>query len=482
MLRSLEALNSERDADFDRLTRIAASLFGAKFALLPLLDDERQWFRSCFGVDNLHGSEVEASFCAYTIAQPSAEPLVVLDTSKDARFEGNPFVQGWPGVRFYAGAPVVVRGQRLGSLCVLDTEPRSAVDPNQLTQLVDLAGVVSSLLLLKDEARVRARTAAALIREEWRHALTLEAGKVGSWVWDVPSGELTCNDTFRRMYGLPDTGPVKAREVFEALHPSDQDRVQREITTSLEEGTDFNAEARSADATRWLAMRGRVYQRDANGQPLVMMGASTDISENKLSAENTRLLLRELNHRVKNTLAMIQSVARQTVRQNPDPNSFIDAFSGRLKTISDAHVLLANRDWSGVTMYEVVESQFGPRFLEQPDRAEVKGENIMLPADHALGLGLILHELTTNTHRYGAWATENGVVDLEWRITDEPVRGLALSWRERGGPQVTKPKEYGLGARLIERSLAKVLDSKVDLEFNPTGVRASIWLPLPSQP
>jgi two-component sensor histidine kinase len=213
-----------------------------------------------------------------------------------------------------------------------------------------------------------------------------------------------------------------------------------------------------------------------------MMGASTDISENKLSAENTRLLLRELNHRVKNTLAMIQSVARQTVRQNPDPNSFIDAFSGRLKTISDAHVLLANRDWSGVTMYEVVESQFGPRFMEQPDRAEVKGENIMLPADHALGLGLILHELTTNTHRYGAWANDNGVVGLEWRITDEPVRGLALNWRERGGPRVTKPKEYGLGARLIERSLAKVLDSKVDLEFNPAGVQASIWMPLPDQP
>ncbi|WP_172123916.1 MULTISPECIES: HWE histidine kinase domain-containing protein [unclassified Devosia] len=481
MLESLELLYGEPDADFDRLTRIAARVFGAKFALLPLLDAERQWFRSCFGVDDLQGSEVEASFCAYTLAEPGSEPLIVLDTAADPRFENNRFVVGSPKVRFYAGAPVVVRGQRLGSLCVLDTQPRSEVDPDQLAQLVDLAGVVSSLLSLKDEARVRARTAAALIREEWRHALTLEAGKVGSWVWDVPSGEITCNDTFRRMYGLPDNEAIDAQQVLDALHANDQERLREEIKGSLEEGADFNVEARSADATRWLAMRGRVYQRDADGRPLVLMGASTDISENKLSADNTRLLLRELNHRVKNTLAMIQSVARQTIRQNPDPQSFIEAFSGRLKTISDAHVLLANRDWSGVTMYEVIGSQFGPHFLEEPDRAKVEGENIMLPADHALGLGLILHELTTNTHRYGAWASENGVVDIVWEITDTPVRGLSLNWRERGGPRVSTPTEYGLGARLIERSLAKVLDSKVDLKFNPAGVEASIWMPLPEE-
>ncbi|MDF2797783.1 MAG: hypothetical protein K0R85_527 [Devosia sp.] len=481
VLQSLEVLNAEPDADFDRVTRIAAGVFGAKFALLPLLDAEQQWFRSSFGVNDLQGSPVEGSFCAYTLAQPASEPFVVLDAAADPRFAGKPFSLGGQPVRFYAGASIVVRGQRLGSLCVLDSEPRPEADADQLSQLVDLAEVVASLIALKDEARVRARTAAALIREEWRHALTLEAGKVGSWIWDVPSGEFTCNDTFRRMYGLPESGPIDAQQVLNSLHANDQERLREEIRGTLEEGADFDVEARSADATRWLAMRGRVYQRDANGMPLVMMGASTDISENKLSADNTRLLLRELNHRVKNTLAMIQSVARQTIRQNPDPQSFIEAFSGRLKTISDAHVLLANRDWSGVTMYEVIGSQFGPDFLEDPDRAHVAGENIMLPADHALGLGLILHELTTNTHRYGAWANENGVVDLAWEITDKPVRGLSLNWRERGGPRVSEPTEYGLGARLIERSLAKVLDSKVDLRFNPAGVEASIWMPLPEE-
>ena len=184
---------------------------------------------------------------------------------------------------------------------------------------------------------------------------------------------------------------------------------------------------------------------------------------------------------MKNTLAMIQSVARQTIRQNPDPKDFIEAFSGRLRTISDAHVLLADRDWTGVQLFEVIGSQLGPQFRTTPDRAEVSGDDVMLPADHAVGLGLILHELTTNAHRFGAWSSDRGIVNIDWEIRDTPVRGLSLTWREKGGPLVQKPDEYGLGTRLIQRSLAKVLDSEVQLNFEPDGVVASVWMPLPAE-
>jgi two-component sensor histidine kinase len=285
---------------------------------------------------------------------------------------------------------------------------------------------------------------------------------------------------FRRMYQLAETGAVHEDHVLEAIHQDDRSKVEDGLRASLTDGVDYSAEARVGKTGCWLSMRGRVYQRDAEGKPLIMMGASIDVSQSKQSADHTRLLLRELNHRVKNTLAMIQSVARQTIRQNPDPKAFIDAFSGRLRTISDAHVLLADRDWSGVNLYEVIASQLGPKFLTKPDRAEVRGDDIALPADHALGLGLILHELTTNAHRYGAWSTQQGVVRIEWNIKDAPERGLALRWQEVGGPKVKPPEEYGLGAKLIERSLAKVLDSKVELSFNRDGVVTDVWLPLPA--
>jgi two-component sensor histidine kinase/PAS domain-containing protein len=480
-LAALDVPDAEPDADFERLSRAVARVFKAEFALVTLVGSEWQSFNGCFGADGMAGNKTELSFCAHTLATPGDGVLVVLDASKDERFNINPLVTEPPGIRFYAGAPIVIAGQRLGTLCVLSATPREQVDPDLLEQLTDLAGVAAALFALKNEARVRARTAAALLREEWRHALTLEAGKVGSWVWDIRTGEIACNDTFRRMYELPDSGAVQVEHVLQATHPADRATVQAGIEASLKNGVDYNAEARVATSGRWLTMRGRVYQRDAEGKALIMMGASIDVTESKQSADQTRLLLRELNHRVKNTLAMIQSVARQTIRQNPDPRDFIEAFSGRLRTISDAHVLLADRDWSGVQLYEVIASQLGPDFLTQPDRAEVSGSDVTLPADHALGLGLILHELTTNALRHGAWSGEEGIVSIRWDLRTTPERGLSLNWRELGGPLVNPPREYGLGTRLIERSLAKVLDSEVKLDFQPDGVVADVWLPLPAE-
>lgn len=479
-LAALEVFDSAPDADFERLARSAARNFKAEIALVTLVGKDRQWFRACFGAGDLTETPTDIAFCAYTIAQPGDGPMVVLDAMQDERFRDNPLVTGGLEARFYAGAPIVVAGQKVGTLCVLDRLPRDAVAPDLLEQLHDLADLASALFALKDEARVRARTAAALLREEWRHALTLEAGKVGSWVWDLRTGEVSCNDMFRRLYGLPETGVIRVEQVLEATQAEDRTKMRAAIGASLRDGVDYSAEARVKSSNRWVSMRGRVYQRDAHGRALVMMGASSDISESKHSAEQTRMLLRELNHRVKNTLAMIQSVARQTIRQNPDPQEFIEAFSGRLRTISDAHVLLADRDWAGVQLYEVVASQLGPNFMTSPDRAEVHGKDVTLPADHALGLGLILHELTTNAHRHGAWSGEDGVVSIDWKVRETPVRGLALTWRERGGPEVARPQEYGLGARLIERSLAKVLDSEVKLDFGTGGVTAKIWMPLPA--
>ena len=480
-LAAMDVLDSHPDTDFERLSRTAAFALDAEIALVTLVDKGRQWFRACFGIEGVSETETGSSFCAYTIALPQDDDtLVVLDATQDERFKDNPLVTGWPGIRFYAGAAIIVGGQKVGALCVIDTKPRAEFAPSQVEQLVNLASLTSTLFSLKDEARVRARTAAALVREEWRHALTLEAGKVGSWVWDVRTGDVVCNEMFRRMYGLAE-GPVLVGDVLAATHPLDRAMVEASIEASFEDGLDYSAEARIAATGRWLTMRGRVYQRDANGKPLVMMGVSIDITDSKQSADHTRLLLRELNHRVKNTLAMIQSVARQTIRQNPDPKDFIEAFSGRLRTISDAHVLLADRDWSGVQLYEVIASQLGPKFKTNPDRAEVRGDDVTLPADHALGLGLILHELTTNAHRHGAWSGPAGTVNIDWQIKPEPTRGLALTWRESGGPTVSAPAEYGLGAKLIERSLAKVLDSEVALSFEPSGVVARVWMPLPAE-
>ena len=477
-LQDLQILDTAPDPDFDRLTALASSIFAAPIALVTLLDGERQWFKSRHGTEVL-GSDVEASFCAHNIAQAGPH-LVVGDMADDGRFSANPFVAGPTAIRFYAGAPIIVRGQRLGSVCVLDTKPRSEVPEPLLGQLASLAELAASLIELKEEARIRAETTAALQKEEWQHALTLEAGMVGSWVWDLTTDAIVVNDILLDMFGLSREGPHTGRMIFDAVHPDDLPRVRNDLRRSFEEGVDYASEFRLAHTGGWVVGRGRVYQRDPSGAPLVMMGINLDVNQSRVSADAMRVLLRELNHRVKNTLAMIQSLARQSLRRDPDPQHFIAGFSGRLRTLVEAHAKLADCDWAGVNLLSLIHTQVaGEGGLQGVGQYELEGGDLMLPPDHALGLGLVLHELSTNAARFGALSAPHGRVHLGWNLVEAPERRLELRWRETGGPPVSPPSETGLGLRLIQRSLDKVLGSKVHLDFAPSGLVATISLPLP---
>ena len=466
VLEDLEILDTPADPELDRLTRLAAGLFGSPVSVLTLVDRGREWHKSRFGVDQ---TESPLCFGAHTIAGPGSH-LLVLDADADDRFP--PTLRG--PVRFFAGAPVVVRGERVGALCVCNSEPMPAVAPPLIGQLTDLAGVAASLFQLKHEARGRARTADELIKEEWRHALTLEAGKVGSYVWDITTGEVVANDIMRRMYGFDAIKRLSIEEFFDVIDPDHVPAVNAAIETTFEDGVDYVAEFRVRSG-RWLSARGRVYQRDGSGRPLVMMGVNIDITEARQAADHTRYLLRELNHRVKNTLAMTQSLARQTLRQSPDPHDFIEAFSGRLRTLADAHTLLADRDWAGIGLIELVDTQVGPYMLSAEGRLTVLGEDVLLPPDHALGLGIILHELASNAARFGALSGAAGSVRIAWRVSNGEVQ---IEWIERGGPALVGTPEAGFGSRLIRRSLDKIMGSSVSLEFAPEGVEARISFPL----
>jgi two-component sensor histidine kinase len=473
-IEALKAGDNGSDGDFRRLLRVAERLFDvpAKAAVV-LVDGQQLWFYA--GRDEGCGNLPAAgSPWARLVNSPDAESLVVADT-----LDTDPDAQGGEApARFFCGVPVFVHGLRVGALGVVSPRPGGAAGPEKLAAMVDLAHLAGSLFELKDEARVRARMAADLVKEEWRHALTLEAGKVGSWVWDMRSGEVTSNDLFRRMLGLDPNRALHIDDVMGCVVPADRAAVDAAVAATVEQGVDYAVEFRAGERERWLIGRGRVYQRDAAGKPLVMMGVNIDVTEARESAEQTRLLLRELNHRVKNTLAMIQSLARQTLRRKPDPAEFIDAFSGRLRTLSEAHALLSDRDWSGIGLMELLNSQVSPYVLDAPQQLVVQGTDLRLPPDQALGLGLILHELASNAVKYGALSRPDGKVTVSWSEAAEPRRHIELVWKESGGPVVVKPAEAGFGTRLIERGLDKVLDSTVELSFPAEGAEAKISLPL----
>lgn len=484
VLRRLEVIGSADDPDFDRLTRLAASLMSAPVAIVSLVDLDRQWFKSRLGIDDRE-MPIGLSFCAHALADAAGGVMVVENTLDDPRFMQNPLVTGERHLRFYAGAPIAVYGQRIGTLCVLDYEPRHRPSDEQLGHLEELAGLAASLFALKDGLRKGALAEAALVREEMRHVLALNAGSIASWVWDLRTGMLECDQLMTRMFDLPPGSRISAQAMFDAIDPRDIKQMRAKLSEALESGEDYAGEFRvkGIRPARWLASRGRVVERDADGKPLLVFGVNFDVSEHKHSEERQRNLLRELNHRVKNTLATVQALASQTVRHSSEPSEFLPAFSGRLQALGAAHGLLSDLEWRGITLPDLIDKQVMPFVQPGDPRIELSGAEVLLSPDQALALGLILHELGSNATKYGALSVPDGGVDLSWSVdASTERRRLTIIWREHDGPPVEPPTRRGFGTILIQRSLGKILSGKVSHEFRPEGVYAELSLELENEP
>ncbi len=479
-LRSLDIASSGSDADFDAITALASQIMQTPVALVTLLGRERQEFRSKVGTE-LDGTPSHISFCAHTIAEAGNAPFLVPNAADDSRFTQNELVTGPLHIRFYAGVPLTVAGEKVGSLCVLDTEPREQPQPAQLAQLESMATLVSSLLHLKDSARRGDIARTALIREKKRHTLALEAASIASWVWDLRTTRIECDDLLPQMLGLPITSSIRASDLFRAIDRRDRRQSMLQLRQALETNGEYAGEYRvgRSQPERWLGTRGRVLDRDTEGTPTLVFGVNFDITTTKTSQERQRLLLREINHRVKNTLATVQALATQTVRHAREPREFLAAFTGRLQALGLAHGLLSDMEWGGIDLAEVVRLQAMP-FTDKADpRINATGPAISLSPDQALGMGLILHELGSNALKHGALSVSTGRVNLTWRLDgDRDHPRVSLLWEEHDGPAVSRPSRSGFGSILIKRSLDKVLGAKVDHRFEPEGVQAEISLPL----
>ena len=367
---------------------------------------------------------------------------------------------------------------------MLDRKPRERPSPELLEQLENLAALAGSLFELKDGSRTGDLARAALVREEARRSVALEAAGLASWVWDANSDIVECDDLLPILLNLPHASRITARRIFSVIDRRDVRQAERWFRSDLTEGDEFAGEYRvkGTDPTRWLASRGRVIERDGDGRPSLIFGVNYDISEAKAGDERQRLLLRELNHRVKNTLATVQALASQTVRHARDPNEFLEAFSSRLQALGLAHGLLSDHEWRGIRIGELVRREVKPFDDIGSPRIQITGDDILLSPDQALGLGLILHELASNAMKYGSLSVSQGTVQLGWQVEGRPgSRFLTIDWVENGGPAVKRPDRTGFGTILIKRSLAKVLSSEVRHEFAPEGVTARISFPLDVQ-
>lgn len=262
----------------------------------------------------------------------------------------------------------------------------------------------------------------------------------------------------------------------EYLLPEDRPEAQAAIDEAIAQVKPFQYEHRVKRADRsigWLFSRA-IPVLDEQGRITEWFGAATDVTEQRRTNEHLRLVINELNHRVKNTLAMVQAIALRTFRHASDVRQAQEQFSARLVALSQANDLLTGERWAGASLALAVEQAVRPH-QQDGSRFLLAGGDVRISPKTALALALAMHELSTNAVKYGAWSNDQGRVTVSWTATE---RDLQIEWREEGGPPVLVPTSRGFGSRLIERGLAAELSGKVALHFAPDGLRCVIDAPM----
>jgi PAS domain S-box-containing protein len=267
----------------------------------------------------------------------------------------------------------------------------------------------------------------------------------------------------------------------EALHPEDVAPTLAAWKASVGARQPFNVEhrVRRRDGEwRLFSVNARpVFSRE--GSVSEWVGVHTDITEARRAEERRKLLLDELNHRVKNSLATVQSIAMHTLGSAESPAAFNREFNERLMALSEAHDLLTRGDWLGANLQDVIVQELAPYHGSDGSRIALRGADVRLDPRETLALGMVLHELATNAAKYGALSADAGLVDVMWeRRQDEDGANLRLIWTESGGPPVAQPRRRGFGSRLIERGLSHELGATANLSFDPGGVTCVIDVPL----
>jgi PAS domain S-box-containing protein len=359
----------------------------------------------------------------------------------------------------------------------------------ELGRNVTIAPITSSILevrevgeALVEASKTREQIEQSLRESEDRLRVSLSSAETGAWDWDLTTGVLTWDARMRELWGLSLDDPVSFDVFASALNPLDRDATFAAVERSQDPaiGAEYDVEYRVKGVRdgveRWVAAKGRA--QFADGKPMRMSGTARDITEKKRWEEHTQLLMREVTHRSKNLLAVIQAMARQTKLASRDVNDFEVRFSGRLQALAASHDLLVQRDWHGVALPELVRSQLAHYLDQHATQITIEGPGLIVTPEAAQNIGLAVHELSTNAAKYGALSVPEGRVAVHWsQFVNDGVNRLQVSWLETGGPKVIPPSRKGFGQLVTEQLTARALQGTAQLQFAPAGVSWKLDIP-----
>jgi PAS domain S-box-containing protein len=310
--------------------------------------------------------------------------------------------------------------------------------------------------------------------EHRRLERALEVAGLGEFEWDMIRGVFVVSPRMAAITGLP-VGPMtvsntRALEPF--IHPDDLANFRARKDSQRPAGGTYEFEFRHIrpddGRTVWVRVAG-VLARGPDGRARSVTGIVEDVSPRKLEEDQRQTLMAELDHRVKNVLATVQSLAIQTARRTTSLEAFLQNFSGRLKAMGSANELLTAARWRGAAIDHLAAAELGAL---APGQTAWEGPEMFLTPRAANALALGLHELAANAVKFGALSVETGRVDLRWARRDDG--GFELTWTESGGPTVTPPARRGFGSTLLEQVTGRELNGEAAIDYRPAGLRARL--------
>ena len=352
----------------------------------------------------------------------------------------------------------------------------------QLAPLRDSRGQVVLLVCSGVDVTARKRAERDLQQALLRTEIALRAGQTGVWELELDSRRRTWDARMRELWGFSADEVVDEPAVRGAIVPVDRHKLSEAVQLATTTGgtgeldVEFRIVPRGG-GERWIAVRGQLYREP--GRPARMIGTARDITDLKEHDAHIHFLMREVVHRSKNLLAVIQAMARQTAATGGTAREFEERFTARLQALAGSHDLLVRDDWRGASTRELVRSQLGHYADLIGTRISVEGPEVVLKPEAAQNIGLALHELSTNAAKYGALTNDEGKISISWAVErgDDDENRFSLSWTESGGPPVEPPTREGFGHRVMKRIAAHALEGEVSLQFPPEGLEWRLSIP-----
>ncbi|MBF9195273.1 PAS domain-containing protein [Microvirga terrestris] len=329
------------------------------------------------------------------------------------------------------------------------------------------------------------QTEKALRKSEERLRLALQAAKMGDWSWDSVTNLVSHSDHAAEIVGVAPGTRITPEQIRDRIHPADLPRMREAKEKARETGQPYSVQYRmrrfNDGAEIWIATQAQTTLNEDG--TLVTSGIIQDITDRRHSEERQQLLIRELHHRVKNTLATVQAIVGSTARTASSIDEFYQGFVGRIVSLARTHNLLTEDLWQKAALEDLIQTELGPYEDGARNRILVEGPHVELPSEAAVPIGMAIHELTTNAAKHGALSTFGGQVEVRWHVepgAERPI--LHFAWTEHGGPKVSTPTRQGFGSRLLQRVLATQLQAEVSMNFPEEGLRFTMTMPIPGTP